>query len=436
MGSWVDDFSTFQKSNSGGSGISLGASVSKSVGKGLMTKPQTRSDKIKAELKLLEWHKLANDSAIKAAILQTKMLKEDNEVRQSPDQVETSKWMKHVIDDEHNKPLEVSKDFVINFEKKEKESQEKLTNQMEKHINTLKMLRTKLEEQSELQARQEEFREWKKDFKSKKAAVLTGRTLAELNYSVDKVTRDSGGGGGAHTRTYTRPPATGQARELSTVMDSLTKLAELERRISSLEKDNAYEEMSTSLADRPLVSNHTTLEFRKKRTAGGPKESVRTVFAVRERKQAWLPDPLARGGRKPVASMSGRTGRDGGRGNGRGTFLTAGPETETDDFYREETDARALAKRERARLIALAPVGQKALRARIQTKKERAKVVAAGTKRHEQALMQMNNRRVESLVRARPAPVFAGKGASAGIKFKNKHMQDFQNIKNTHSKRR
>ena len=33
--------------------------------KGILKKPQSRADKIKAELKLLEWHKLANDSAIK-----------------------------------------------------------------------------------------------------------------------------------------------------------------------------------------------------------------------------------------------------------------------------------------------------------------------------------------------------------------------------------
>jgi hypothetical protein len=32
---------------------------------GLVKKPQTRKEHIEAELKLLEWHKLANEAAIK-----------------------------------------------------------------------------------------------------------------------------------------------------------------------------------------------------------------------------------------------------------------------------------------------------------------------------------------------------------------------------------
>ena len=35
----------------------------------------TETEKIKAEMKLLHWHKLANDAALKAALLKTKTMK-------------------------------------------------------------------------------------------------------------------------------------------------------------------------------------------------------------------------------------------------------------------------------------------------------------------------------------------------------------------------
>ena len=87
---------------------------------------------------------------------------------------------------------------------------------------------------------------------------------------------------------------------------------------------------------------------------------------------------------------------------------------------------------------ALAPAGQKALRQRLQLKKERAKVMAAGARKHEQALQQMNQRRAEQLTKARPAPVAyrTNQGVSSGIKTRNKHLQEFENIKKSYGKRK
>ena len=53
--SWVDDFSQFQSTSQ--------ASI---AGKTAPTKKSpTRKEQLEAELKLLEWHKLANEAAIK-----------------------------------------------------------------------------------------------------------------------------------------------------------------------------------------------------------------------------------------------------------------------------------------------------------------------------------------------------------------------------------
>jgi len=101
---------------------------------------------------------------------------------------------------------------------------------------------------------------------------------------------------------------------------------------------------------------------------------------------------------------------------------------------------REVARRERQRQLALAPEGQKALRNRVVTKRERAKEVAAGNRRHEEALRELNQRRAEGLARSKPLAGPGGrpppKGASSGVRSKNRHMQEFNDIKNNHRKRK
>ena len=62
----------------------------------------TETEKIKAEMKLLHWHKLANDAALKAALLKTKTMKAKDAKR--PVGVENVKakagWMQRVIEEE------------------------------------------------------------------------------------------------------------------------------------------------------------------------------------------------------------------------------------------------------------------------------------------------------------------------------------------------
>jgi hypothetical protein len=46
--------------------------------------------------------------------------------------------------------IKVSKDFVLSYEQKERENAEKLSNQVDRHIQTLKKLRAQLEDRSEI----------------------------------------------------------------------------------------------------------------------------------------------------------------------------------------------------------------------------------------------------------------------------------------------
>lgn len=431
MGSWVDEqFSSSIQPETNVFDITKGPSKE-------LNKPQNRKQTLEAELKLLDWHKLANDSAIKAALMQTKTLKETTPVK-GDDYTHNAKWMKHIIDDENSKPLEVSRDFVLTFEKKEKENNERLTSQVERHINTLKTLRSKLEEQSEIQARQEEFREWKREFKAKKDAVLTGKTLATINAFAEKTQSETGTGcvrGLSRTNESSRYSASKdksstpqhyqsmQSRDLSTVLESLNKLADLESRITMLEKDNAYDQIQrTDNSKQAVADSRTTLEFKKKRTKGALKESVRTVYAVKEKPAPWFPNQK----KKKVGSKT---------GGGGGTFLTANVNDE------DEEDPVAIsaeqARIERQRLIALAPAGQKELRSRILQKREKAKEIEAGAKRHEKALKELIERRADNVAKAKQGPVVrATKGASSGVKTKNRHLAQLEEIKSSHKKRK
>jgi len=67
--SWVDDFNSFQASTDSGPGLGRSGGAPKKL--------LSRKEKIQEELKLLEWHKLANDAALKAALMQTKAIKSE-----------------------------------------------------------------------------------------------------------------------------------------------------------------------------------------------------------------------------------------------------------------------------------------------------------------------------------------------------------------------
>jgi predicted transcriptional regulator len=75
----------------------------------------------------------------------------------------------------------VAKDFVLEYEEKEKINADRLTHQVDRHISTLKTLRSKLETRHELKTRTEEYRAWQREFNPKKQSILMGKTLEEYN---------------------------------------------------------------------------------------------------------------------------------------------------------------------------------------------------------------------------------------------------------------
>lgn len=395
MSNWVEEFNEFQGGVTPGGGMKSNYAPMK----------QSRTEKIKAELQLLEWHKLANDAALKAALMQTKNVRETTpEANESTNDINT-KRIRQIVTNEQTKPLEVTRDFVLKYEQKEIKNSERLTEQVERHISTLRSIREKLESKLELKERINDYREWKKGFVDKKYAVLGGKTLSTfqaqkhpsepVTQSIDKTVKNA-------------------SKDLATVLDSLNKLAQLETRITDLEKNNVYEKMRDAEERKAFDQQEkTALEFTKRRATDSKTGPNRAVYAIRQKKV-----PLHQGATIRGVAKKGKSG---------GTFLTDVGDTDTDD-------RRDAILRERQRKIAQASSGQKNVRERVKSKKERVLMDINSHKKHEIALAELAKRRSQQAERMKTKrkEVIEGKGASGTRKYKNKHLQDFQQIKKEH----
>ena len=58
--------------------------------------------------------------------------------------------MQQVIEEEQKKPLQVSKEFITAYEAQERHEEERLDAEVERHIDVLKRLRTKVAERDDL----------------------------------------------------------------------------------------------------------------------------------------------------------------------------------------------------------------------------------------------------------------------------------------------
>ncbi len=72
--------------------------------------------------------------------------------------------------------LEYERDAVL--------KSERLANQVERHLSTLQSIRAKIEERSLTKERSAEYRQWKKEFASKKSDILWSVQFSVLQCSV------------------------------------------------------------------------------------------------------------------------------------------------------------------------------------------------------------------------------------------------------------
>ena len=138
-------------------------------------------------MKLLHWHKLANEAALKAALIRTKNMKQSDSLAPPRETLqEKASWMQQLIEEEQSKPLQVGKDFIKKYEEEEVRGEAALTRQVEHHIQCLKNLRSSISKRETIKARKAQFREFKAEVEREKKAVLEGKKRDDERFKTHK----------------------------------------------------------------------------------------------------------------------------------------------------------------------------------------------------------------------------------------------------------
>ncbi|ETW01453.1 hypothetical protein H310_06967 [Aphanomyces invadans] len=208
-------------------------------------------DEIKQEMKLLNWHKLANEAALKAALIKTKKLKrEDARQFSLVDAEEHMERLQQIEEEENLKPLEVTAEFIRQYEEDERKQERRLEADVSRHINCLKKLKKMFEDREDIRRRHIQYREGKLALDHGFPLQVTRDHLS--SNQDDDAQREN-------AKLTSR--SSGNSNDVSRVLSSLDKLVELERRISSLEQDDI--EPASAAVVAPLLKGSTTLKFTK-----------------------------------------------------------------------------------------------------------------------------------------------------------------------------
>ncbi|CAM9239266.1 unnamed protein product, partial [Discosporangium mesarthrocarpum] len=251
---WVTEFEAFQSSAEGFGNASFPVAPSTARSKKSTRLGDVRSatEDLQAEMKLLHWHRLANEAALKAALLKTKKIKAQGGgfTKLVPAATtlampieERAAWMQQVIEEEQSKPLQVSKDMIKKYEAEERLHEERLDKEIAGHIQSLRNLRQQVEKRGEMRARHSKYRTAQKALEAEREQLLMGKVC--MNPQGEASPREGGGRGTGTGNQSLKAGVSGKVRTvgtLNTVLGSLDKLVEIERRISSLERSNVYDD--------------------------------------------------------------------------------------------------------------------------------------------------------------------------------------------------
>lgn len=249
----------------------------------------TRLEQLEHEMKLLSWHKLANEAALKAAIIRTKNLKKHDRLQLQKDRNrERAAWMEQIIREEQMKPLEVNTHFIQEYEKIEKKNDADLERTIEHHLHNLRKLKKSIEEKDKIRQRKEKFYAKRNEVRARIASRMGGSNKKALSSSREspvptlrpqpqdenertefRSSEDSG----------SSSPQVKNKKALELVVGSLDKLMRLERRINVLEQnmqDKAHLEQKTAGS----LSQLGMLRFRKKKIQASLHAPAKTLFSV------------------------------------------------------------------------------------------------------------------------------------------------------------
>jgi hypothetical protein len=119
-------------------------------------------EEIEQEMKLLNWHKLANEAALKAALIRTRRLRDtDRKAMAVERNREEAQYMQQILEEEQRKPLEVTAEFIREYEQREMVEEQRLETEVNRHIQSLTRLKEQLRQREEVRKRTNTYREKK-----------------------------------------------------------------------------------------------------------------------------------------------------------------------------------------------------------------------------------------------------------------------------------
>jgi hypothetical protein len=309
---WLSEFEAFQQAaQQAAPSSSVPRAIAATTGSASVMSKSTRQPKpersaaeeLEAEMKLLHWHKLANEAALKAALLKTKKAKSSKGaggiLRAAPPAAanhmpleEKAVWVQQIIEEEQSKPLQVGRDFIEEYERHEKTQGARLDREIERHIASLKRLREQVTVREAMRSRRAEFRTVQQQLEREKHALLQGRLAGASAADTAAETQQQQDAGAAAA-------AVSVSGALNTVLGSLSKLMELEKRISNLESSNAYDEQypaaggssnNQNASQAASITNSSSagaagaarLSFTKRRTEASLTQPSKEYYAVQQ----------------------------------------------------------------------------------------------------------------------------------------------------------
>eukprot|EP00592_Proboscia_alata_P003457 CAMPEP_0194370206 /NCGR_PEP_ID=MMETSP0174-20130528/18486_1 /TAXON_ID=216777 /ORGANISM="Proboscia alata, Strain PI-D3" /LENGTH=561 /DNA_ID=CAMNT_0039147515 /DNA_START=90 /DNA_END=1775 /DNA_ORIENTATION=+ len=279
---------------------------------------QQKVQDLEAEMKLLNWHKLANESALQAALIRTKSIRR-SDLASAPHseravRSERAEQLQRVMEEENAKPLKVDRDFITKYEEEERQGKLQISKEIEQRMECLQKVKDKLEQKDITWTRKKRCKEVrgqllaeKRDLASKGSIHLMAKREEQQQYG------DADDADGSETDTKDQLVETGSLevrnKNNPPALRSLNQLITLEGRIRALEEgehlDNNLESALSSSKHRqytPSLKRHspfvpssrvsvparnprTKLSFCKRRTDSRPGYPARQYYAVRVKEE-------------------------------------------------------------------------------------------------------------------------------------------------------
>ncbi|RLN20973.1 hypothetical protein BBJ28_00006203 [Nothophytophthora sp. Chile5] len=433
------------------------------------TTPLSQAEELQQEMKLLNWHKLANEAALKAAIIKTNKVKQEDSQFASAltqdERQERAQREQQIIEEEQLKPLQVNSEFFRTLEAKGQQDEAKLDDDVQRHIQHLRKLKESMAQREDMQRRRQQYREKMLALQAGGNGTSRGKTAPK---SQSNSNQDEEKARGNSSSVYYRAAmaAGGQsAQDNASVMCSLDKLMELEQRIRHLEDAGlAVDDLEDARNDNNVAGKRSAasatasgLRFAKRRANGGLNEPSRTVYAVtgpskmraRDKPTASTSSRRAMGSTAATAAKKRTLGSNnsssGARARTRGaktdTFLTSLPESKQRQMRRmTDRERRNFLKNEKASETRAAARKQDVViedwlekkRAAATQRKAATSQVRAGARSTTTASGRNPKQQLPPPPRVR-APVA---GAASGKRIANAQLQKLDDLKKGFTKRK